>query len=76
MKKKTWEIRFIHQNARIRSFFKHTLLQELELWEVKEDKYKVEGEVITTSDANVVDVATETFMKKPSAIKIEEVKET
>lgn len=48
------------------------LVGELKLWGVDESRYEVNGDEITTTDPNVVDVATETFIKDLSLVNIKE----
>lgn len=57
---------------KVRKRFMRILVRELKLWGVGESRYKVNGEEITTSDPNVVDVATETFIKDLSLVNIKE----
>ena len=49
------------------------LVRELKLWGVDDSRYELNGDEITTSDPNVVDVATETFIKDLSLVNIKEV---
>jgi len=50
------------------------LVQELNAWGVSSNKYQVEGNTIITSDTNVVDVATETFINNLHLISISSAK--
>lgn len=52
------------------------LLYELNAWGVNPKLYISSGNVITTTNPNIVDVATETFIYHPELIKIEIVKGT
>lgn len=63
--KKKYTIKVKHNLMRV-------LVGELKLWGVDESRYKVDGDEITTSDSNVVDVATETFIKDLSLVNIKE----
>jgi len=49
------------------------LIKELKLWGVKESQYQIEEDKIITSDNNVIDVATETFIKYPEFLIIEKI---
>lgn len=42
--------------------------KELNAWSVPHEQYTLEGNVLTTSDNNVIDVLTETFMNAPHLI--------
>lgn len=50
-----------------------SFIKELWIWGIKETTYQIEANSIITSDKNVVDVATETFINRPDLINIEEV---
>lgn len=47
------------------------LLRELRAWGVSESLYTVTDNVVVTKSANVVDVATETFLEDRSVLSIE-----
>ena len=65
MAKKTWRIT-IESDVHFGIF-----LGELKNWQVNPALYKVEGNSIVTSNDNVIDVATETFMNNRSVLKIQ-----
>jgi len=46
---------------------------ELAMWGVAEDKYQLDDNTIITTDTNVVDVATETFINNRHLISIESI---
>lgn len=47
---------------KVEAGFLSLLLRELNAWGVDKSRYQVKGNVVTTKDTNVVDVATETFI--------------
>lgn len=49
------------------------LKEELVAWGVAQDKYRVDGDVLITSNNNVIDVATETFIENLHLISIESI---
>lgn len=49
------------------------LTKELKAWGVPHNKYQQGGDTITTTDKNVVDVATETFIENLHLISIESI---
>ena len=51
------------------------LLVELGEWGVEKSLYSTIGDSVTTSNKNVIDIATETFMYAPYLLNIVEVKE-
>lgn len=50
-------------------------LSELKAWGVKESLYQTNGNVVTTKNTNVVDVATETFFRQSAMLEIKEMSE-
>lgn len=60
MAKKTYTIRVNSKNAR-------EFLRELDGWNVRHSQYYV---LVITEDSNVVDVATETFIRRKERIMI------
>ena len=65
MAKKTWRI-IIKSDVHFGIF-----LGELKNWQVNPALYKVEGNSVVTSNNNVVDVATETFINNRSVLNIQ-----
>ena len=64
-KRITWTITVKHD-------YINKLLSELAAWGVKKSRYQVNGNTVITQDANVVDVATETFAHRMNLLEIKE----
>jgi hypothetical protein len=70
MAKKTYTIKVKGSSTTAKLIFTVKLLRELDAWGINKTRYQVEGNVITTTDTNVVDVATETFIRHPDLLEI------
>ncbi len=55
-------------------FWLNRLLAEIARREVRREKFKIfDDETIITHDKNIVDIATETFIKLPNSIEIQKI---
>jgi hypothetical protein len=61
----TWTITF-QDNFDLNAF-----LREVKHWYIPSSHFSVDGLVVKTGKADVVDVAYETFIKRPDSIKVE-----
>ncbi|MFH0938222.1 MAG: hypothetical protein V1899_02940 [Planctomycetota bacterium] len=64
MKEKTYTIT-------VRMNWMSRLTDELTNWQIPPSRYTIKENVLTTTSTDVVDVATETFLRQPEVIKIE-----
>ncbi|MEE8305863.1 MAG: hypothetical protein V3R81_01290 [Gammaproteobacteria bacterium] len=55
----------------IKGGFMAKLEFEFQAWQINKKLYEIRGNIITTQNANVVDVVTETFIKVPHLYTIE-----